>query len=92
MKETLEQLIIQAKNEYKWYPVPFGFRMDVVLFEEIDPPVVLLRFYHSQWEKFNEDQRIECGLYLQKVKESFDKRGVPCSLDPVIEDIDSQKV
>jgi hypothetical protein len=66
--------------------------MDVVYFDEIDPAVILLRFYHAEWVNLTEDEKIEAALYMGRVKDVVEQHGFPCSLDPVIDDMSSQIV
>lgn len=72
-------------------PVPSDFVMDVVEYDG-HPPFLLLRFYSSQWAHFSEQERYRCGVYLDTIKRIINAHGINCSLDPVFDEPNTQRL
>ena len=60
-----------------------GFKMDIVEFSEIQPAIIMLRFYYSQWITFNDSERTKLLFYMDKVRKIIEAHGVRTTLDPV---------
>jgi len=67
-----------------------GFKMDVIEFEEMNPPWLALRFYWSQWETFTDTERIKLLEYLGKVQKILEAHVISVMLDPVIDKPNAQ--
>lgn len=61
--------------------VPKNFNMDIVDYDKF----LTLQFYESQWRHFTEKERLQCILYLQKVKAVLEKLGASVALDPILD-------
>jgi hypothetical protein len=82
----------KMKSEVRSIPVPADFVMDIVEFDEFNPPYILLRFYESHWRHLSERERLKCIQYMEKIKRIIQSYGVKVSLDPVYDVPGGQKV
>lgn len=64
---------------------PHEFVIDIIEYDMQDHQFLGIRFYESQWEYYNEKERLDCILYLDKVKSIIESFGVRATLDPVID-------
>lgn len=64
---------------------PHDFVLDIVEYDLKEHSFIGLRFYESQWEYYSEKERLNCVLYLNKIKTIIEGFGVRVSLDPVID-------
>ena len=74
----------EVRKAIKSTPVPHNFDMDIIEFDQLDQPFLLLRFYSDQWYGYNDLQRGHCAEYLQTVKDVLASYGIKASLDPCI--------
>lgn len=81
----------KIKAEVHSIPVPVNFVMDVVEYD-LYPPYIGLRFYESHWRHMNDNERLKCISYLQKVKKVIESHGIPVTLDPVYDVPGGQKL
>jgi hypothetical protein len=75
----------EIKRAVKGIPVPHDFIVDFIEYD-IDPkrPFMSLRFYESQWEWFSEKERLNCLMYLEKVRKVLTSFGISVTLEPTI--------
>lgn len=64
---------------------PHEFIIDIFEYELKGHGFLAIRFYESQWEYYNENERLNCILYLSKVKSILEGFGVRVTLEPVID-------
>jgi hypothetical protein len=64
---------------------PHEFVIDIIEYDMQGHQFLGIRFYESQWEYYNEKERLDCILYLDKVKSIIEGFGVRATLDPVID-------
>jgi len=81
----------KMKKEVHSVPVPVDFVMDVVEYE-MYPPYIGLRFYESHWRHLNDNERLKCIWYMQRVKNIIESHGVSVTLDPVYDVPGGQKL
>lgn len=76
----------QVRQAVKSVPVPHGFIVDFIEYD-IDPayPFMGLRFYESQWNWFNEKERLDCINYLNQVRQILTSFGISATLEPTID-------
>lgn len=65
--------------------IPHEFVVDIMEYDQY-PPFIGLRFYQSQWDYYNETERLRCIEYLLKLKKIFADFGVKTTLDPIADD------
>ena len=82
----------KIKSEVRAIPVPADFVMDIVEFDEFNPPYILLRFYESHWRHMSDKERLKCIQYMSRVKKTIEAYGVQVSLDPVYDVPGGQKI
>jgi hypothetical protein len=82
----------KIRSEVRAIPVPSDFIMDIVEFDEFNPPYILLRFYESHWRHMNDKERLKCVQYMDRVKKTVESYGVKVSLDPVYDVPGGQKL
>lgn len=75
----------QMKAEIKSIRAPHEFVVDIVEYDMRGQEFIAIRFYESQWEYYNENERLNCIMYLDKVKRIIEKFGVRVTLEPVID-------
>lgn len=73
------------RRAVKSVPAPHDFVMDVVEYDQY-PPFLGLRFYQSQWDYYNETERLACAMYLVKIRQMLMGFGVDVTLDPIADD------
>jgi hypothetical protein len=81
----------KMKKEVHSIPVPVDFVMDIIEYE-MYPPYIGLRFYESHWKHLNDNERLKCILYMQRVKKIIESHGVSVTLDPVYDVPGGQKL
>jgi hypothetical protein len=81
----------KMKKEVHSVPVPVDFVMDIVEYE-MYPPYIGLRFYESHWKHLNDNERLKCIWYMQRVKNIIESHGVSVTLDPVYDVPGGQKL
>jgi hypothetical protein len=81
----------KMKKEVHSVPVPVDFVMDIVEYE-MYPPYIGLRFYESHWRHLNDNERLKCIWYMQRVKNIIESHGVSVTLDPVYDVPGGQKL
>lgn len=81
----------KIKKEVHSIKVPHNFVMDVVEYD-MYPPYIGLRFYESHWRHMSDKERLDCILYLQRVKTAIESHGIPVTLDPVYDVPGGQKL
>lgn len=64
---------------------PHEFIIDIVVYDEVQPAFLAIRFYESQWEYYNEKERLDCIIYLEKVRKILTSFGVSVTLDPIMD-------
>lgn len=64
---------------------PHEFIVDIVEYDMKGHQFIAIRFYESQWEYYNETERLHCTLYLDKIKTIIESFGVRVTLEPVID-------
>jgi hypothetical protein len=64
---------------------PHEFVIDIVEYDMKGHQFIGIRFYESQWEYYNEKERLDCIIYLSKVKSIIESFGIRVTLDPVID-------
>lgn len=64
---------------------PHEFVIDIIEYDMQGHQFLGIRFYESQWEYYNEKERLDCILYLDRVKSIIESFGVRATLDPVID-------
>lgn len=76
----------KMKSEVRSIKAPHEFIVDIIEYDfDGHDAFIGLRFYESQWEYYNESERLACILYLNKVKSIIESFGVRVTLDPVID-------
>lgn len=75
----------QMKAEIKSIRAPHEFVVDIVEYDMRGQEFIAIRFYESQWEYYNENERLNCIIYLDKIKRIIEKFGVRVTLEPVID-------
>ena len=75
----------EMQNVVKSIRPPHEFVIDIVEYDMKGHQFIGLRFYESQWEYYNENERLNCILYLDKVKRILERFGVRVTLEPVID-------
>jgi hypothetical protein len=73
------------QQEVKAVKPPHEFVVDIVEYDLKGHEFLAIRFYESQWEYYNETERLHCILYLNKIKSIMEKFGVRVTLEPVID-------
>jgi hypothetical protein len=64
---------------------PHEFVVDIIEYDMGPTPFLGIRFYESQWEYYNEKERLDCVIYLEKIRKIIRSFGVNVTLDPVID-------
>lgn len=64
---------------------PHEFVIDIVEYNLPGNDFLGIRFYESQWEYYNEKERLDCLLYLSKVRDIIRSFGIQVTLEPVID-------
>jgi len=75
----------EMQNVVKSIRPPHEFVVDIVEYDLKGHQFISLRFYESQWEYYNENERLNCVLYLDKIKRILERFGVRVTLEPVID-------
>lgn len=75
----------QMRAAVKSIKVPHEFIIDIVEYDLKGHEFIAIRFYESQWEYYNESERLRCALYLNKIKSIIESFGVRVTLEPVID-------
>lgn len=75
----------KIKAAIRSIPAPHEFVIDIIEYDLKGHEFLGIRFYESQWEYYNERERLACILYLDKVKSMIESFGVRATLDPVID-------
>lgn len=75
----------QIRDAVKSVKAPHEFIVDIVEYDMKGHEFIAIRFYESQWEYYNETERLNCIIYLDKIKTIIEKFGVRVTLEPVID-------
>ena len=75
----------RIKAAVRSIPAPNEFVIDIIEYDLKGHQFLGIRFYESQWEYYNENERLSCIFYLNKVKSVIESFGVRVTLDPVID-------
>lgn len=75
----------EIKKAVRSIRAPHEFIIDIVEYDLKGHEFLGIRFYESQWEYYNEKERLACILYLDRVKSMIESFGVRVTLDPVID-------
>lgn len=75
----------QMQDAVKSIRPPHEFVVDIIEYDMKGHQFIGLRFYESQWEYYNENERLNCILYLDKIKRIIERFGVRVTLEPVID-------
>jgi hypothetical protein len=75
----------QIKQAVRSIKAPHEFVIDIIEYDMVGHEFLGIRFYESQWEYYNEKERLACILYLDRVKSTIESFGVRATLDPVID-------
>lgn len=75
----------RIKSAVRGIRPPHEFVIDIIEYDMQGHQFLGIRFYESQWEYYNEKERLDCILYLDKVKSIIESFGVRATLDPVID-------
>lgn len=75
----------KIKSAVRSIPAPHEFVIDIIEYDLKGHEFLGIRFYESQWEYYNEHERLACILYLDRVKSVIESFGVRVTLDPVID-------
>lgn len=75
----------QIRDAVKSVKAPHEFIVDIVEYDMKGHEFIAIRFYESQWEYYNETERLSCIIYLDKIKTIIEKFGVRVTLEPVID-------
>lgn len=75
----------RMRDAVKGVKAPSDFIVDIVEYDLKGHEFIAIRFYESQWEYFNESERLTCILYLSKIKSIIESFGVRVTLEPVID-------
>lgn len=79
----------KMKEEIKKIKCPYDFIVDIVEYD-LNPKFIGLRFYESQWKRFNDKERLACILYLDTIKGIIESQGVRVTLEPVSDILDKK--
>jgi len=72
----------KMKEEVRSIKVPHDFAVDIIEYD-LEPKFIGIRFYESQWKRFNDAERLKCIFYLEKLKTLLEGHGVMVTLEPV---------
>lgn len=75
----------KIKSAVRSIRAPHEFVIDIIEYDLSGHQFLGIRFYESQWEYYNEKERLDCILYLNKIKSIIESFGVRATLDPVID-------
>ena len=75
----------QMKTAVRSVRPPHEFTIDIVVYDMGKHPYLGIRFYESQWEYYNEKERLDCITYLNKIRKIIRSFDVNVTLDPVID-------
>lgn len=75
----------QMRSAVNSVKAPHEFIIDIVEYDLKGQEFIAIRFYESQWEYYNENERLHCILYLDKIKSIIENFGVRVTLEPVID-------
>lgn len=75
----------EIKKAVRSIKAPHEFIIDIVEYDLKGHEFLGIRFYESQWEYYDEKERLACILYLDRVKSMIESFGVRVTLDPVID-------
>lgn len=64
---------------------PHDLIVDIVEYDMQMHKFIGIRFYESQWEYYNESERLRCIAYLTKIRSIIESFGVRTTLEPVID-------
>ncbi len=64
---------------------PHDFIIDILEYTMGKPHFISVRFYESQWEYYNEKERLDCILYLSKIRKILTSSGCSVTLEPIID-------
>ena len=73
------------REAVKRLAAPNDFVVDIVEYDEY-PPFLGIQFYQSQWEHYNEDERLRCVAYLVNLRQLLMGFGANVTLDPIADD------
>lgn len=79
----------QMRSAIKSLKQPHEFIIDIVEYDMKGHQFIGIRFYESQWAYYNEKERLDCILYLKKIRSIIESFGVRTTLEPVIDTGDS---
>jgi len=69
------------RKSVKSIPIPNDFRVDILDYGQF----ITVQFYESQWRYYSEKERLQCIIYLNKVKKVLEKLGASVALDPILD-------
>jgi len=69
------------RRSVKSIPIPNDFRVDILDYGQF----LTVQFYESQWRYYSEKERLQCIIYLDKVKKVLEKLGASVALDPILD-------
>jgi hypothetical protein len=72
----------RMREDVRSVKIPNDFKIDIVEYD-LEPKFIAIRFYESQWRHFNENERMKCIMYLDKIKMILEGYGVLVTLEPV---------
>lgn len=75
----------QMRDAIKSLKAPHELIVDIVEYDLKGHEFIALRFYESQWEYYNESERLRCIMYIDKIKKIIEGFGVRVTLEPVID-------
>ena len=77
----------QMKEAVRKQKPPHDFAIDIIEYD-LDPKFIGIRFYESQWKRYNDKERLKCILYLDTIKSIIESHGVRVTLEPVSDILD----
>lgn len=72
----------KMREEIRKYKPPHDFVIDIIEYD-LNPKFLAIRFYESQWKRYNDAERLKCILYLDTIKTLLESYGVMVTLEPV---------
>lgn len=75
----------QMREAVHQIKAPHDFTIDIFEYD-LKPSFLAIRFYESQWVHYNDNERLRCIMYLDKIKTLLESYGVMVTLEPVIDD------
>lgn len=79
----------KMKEEVRKHKPPHDFLVDIVEYN-LNPKFIAVRFYESQWKRYNDSERLKCILYLDTVKSIIESHGVRVTLEPISDILDEK--